>query len=315
MNSAQILKKFEEYLLFEQRLSKNTVLAYCSDLEQYASFLKKKGKQSLLKSLSSPYLISYFSFLAQPERKITSTSLLRKQSSLKAFIRFAQGKFLSKANLLLNESFQIPKTFVLAKKSFFLPIILSQEVLKNFINSCLIKLSNLNFLSSEQDFVLYRDWLLLLFLAVFGLRISEAISLLVTSVNLESKTLRVFGKGQFERILPMPQSVLAPIQKYLTFFEGSGKLFPATRKSTLIPLNRSYLFSLVKRCAKKYSFPYKFSPHSFRHSIASSLLSSGANLREIQTFLGHKSIATVQIYLHTDFSFIHSSFKNFHPRA
>lgn len=277
--------------------------AYVSDARQFFSFLKKK---KLNKSIGQE---DYELFLKSECRKnIASSTLARKIASLKML-----AKFLAKKESKPVVSFLAPSNI---KKNKKLPCFLSESS----ISSVLMHLTQDE---DSQNAKALRDKIILLFLYSLGLRVSELTSVKVSDFSKDLSKLRILGKGGRERILPLMSFLQEKVVSYLNdcrkdLLGRGGIVFTSQHLfvgSCGRPLSRVAIFKLVKRFAIKHGLPKELSPHKFRHSIATHLLSRGANLRLIQSFLGHSSIGTVQIYTHVNLARLRKEYDKFHPRA
>jgi integrase/recombinase XerD len=202
------------------------------------------------------------------------------------------------------------------KKNKKLPCFLSESSINSVI-------SNLMKEEDCQNLKSFRDKIILLFLYSLGLRVSELTSLKVSDFSKDLSQLRILGKGGRERILPLTSFLREKARSYLDDCRKDllirGKMIFVSQYlfigSCGRPLSRVAIFKLVKRFAFLQGLPRELSPHKFRHSIATHLLSRGANLRLIQSFLGHSSIGTVQIYTHVNLARLRKEYDKFHPRA
>ncbi len=302
-----LLEPFESFLKWEKRLSLRSCESYLSDTSVFLNFVKQK--RFGLSKLNQEVFYKFVEFLSK--KGLQSKSLLRSYSSLKHFESF----------LLKTRSAKpfLPKNFCLKLKSkSTLPRVVSQSTIQEIIFT---KLDTL------EDAKEYRNMLLISFLYICGLRVSECCSLTLATLDSEKTFLKVRGKGDKTRIIPIPQVFKPYLEKYLNIFrpnllerESKKKvmnnlMFFSQQKDKIKPLSRQMVFYMIKDFAKEHSLPEEISPHSMRHSVATHLLNNGANLRTIQTFLGHSKIDTVKIYTHLSLASLQEEYKKHHPRA
>ncbi len=281
------LSAFADYLKFEKSSSPHTLKNYLSDLEQFFIFLghKKMGEVNLLDIRS--YVSSLFG-------KIQPSSIVRKVSALRSFFHFlVKQNFLEKSPA---EGLNLPK---IPKK---LPRFLIQDEAKALMESV--------DKSQKSD---PRDTAILELLYGAGLRVSELTQLNLNSIDLEEAWVKVKGKGNKERIVPLGRKSIESIQKYLkNRGKEAGPLFlnAAGKRLTVRTVQR-----LVKGRALKIGLMKRTTPHTLRHSFATHLLEEGADLRGIQELLGHSSLATTQRYTQVSVQHLMEIYDKSHPKA
>ncbi len=288
-----ILKEFINFLAADKGASAQTIRAYRKDLEQLAEFLK--GKDLTQASLPEVRL-----FLAQLAKECSKTTLSRKVASLRAFF-----KYLKKRGLLRDERLLYLRG---PKLGLQLPRVLSVDEAFALVTA-----------PKRPDFKALRDRAILELLYGAGLRVSELCGLTLDDVSLEVMILRVRGKGRKERLAPFGQKAKEALLDYLPARE---ELLLKRRKETKAlflnqrggPLTSRSVHRLLKHYALLLGLP-KVSPHTLRHSFATHLLESGADLRAIQEMLGHARLSTTQRYTHLDFSHLAATYDAAHPRA
>ncbi len=291
-----ILEDFLTFLLSQKNYSLNTLSAYGNDLKDFLDFLSAKGfdVKNLDLSVVEAYLVNL------RERGFNPYSIARKLSSLRRFFYF----------LVEELGFEIPPLlFETPKLPFRLPKVLS--------------LDEVNALLSAPDLSTplgIRDRCMLEVLYATGVRVSELVSLKLSNFNLDLGLLRVLGKGEKVRLVPLGEPALRYLDIYLT--EIRPKLENKKSKDFVFlnrlgsPMTRQRFWQIIKDYAKKAGIPLeKISPHVLRHSFATHLLEGGADLRSIQLMLGHSSIATTQIYTHVDVKRLREVYDKYHPRA
>ena len=281
-----IIKKWESWLIDEKRFSDNTVSSYQRDLSQFFDFLVEHFGNSIgikrLENLKLRDIRSYMSY--QTNKGISRSSLSRKVSSVKNFFRWmSKNDILENSAILSVTNPKIPKTLPRAVEiSDAFNII---DKVKEFAN---------------KSWIAKRDAAIFTLLYGCGLRISEALGLNLADYN-KQKTLRILGKGNKERIVPMLPQVSDAINEYLADcpykIKQNEALFLGARGERLSP-------RVVQRQMEKVRFalnlPDNLTPHALRHSYATHLLINGGDLRTIQELLGHSSLSTTQKYTKVD---------------
>ncbi len=294
-----IIKKWENWLIDEKRFSKNTVSSYKRDLAQFCDFLAGHfGTQANCKKLEKLKLRDIRSYMSyQTSKGLSRSSLSRKVSSVKSFFRW-----MSKNDIMENSAIssitnpKIPKTLPRAVEvSDAFNII---EKVKEF---------------SNKSWIAKRDGAIFTLLYGCGLRISEALNLNLSDYK-KNKHLRIMGKGNKERIVPMLPAIGNAIDEYLADcpykIKGDDALFLGARGDRLSA-------RVVQRQMEKVRFalnlPDDLTPHALRHSYATHLLINGGDLRTIQELLGHSSLATTQKYTKVDLEQIRKDYLRLFP--
>jgi integrase/recombinase XerD len=276
------LSEFVTYLRAEKGLAPLSIEAYQRDIRQF------------LEKFSPPFeqnqVIQHLSFLKS--QKYASASIARALMALKVFFRFLYREGIIESDI--TQAIESPKLWQL------IPEVLTIEEVEQLLQ-----------FPFEKTFIGTRDKAILELLYASGLRVSELCRLSIYSVDDEA--VKVFGKGQKERVVPIGKKALAAIDSYLTYresFENEGLFLTQKGK----PLDRSAVWHIVKHYAKKAGIAKSISPHTLRHSFATHLLEMGADLRIIQEMLGHSNIATTDRYTHVSTSHLQEAFSKFHPR-
>lgn len=290
--------RFKQYLLLERSLSKNSMEAYTDDLqklEQYSEMFL--GHQSPDK-FSFKQLQAFSEWLAG--LGFSARTQARVISGLKTFYKFLliEGDVKQSPGELL----ETPK---LARK---LPVFLTVEEIDKMI-TCVDRSSP----EGERNLSIIET------LYSCGLRVSELVGLRITDLHLEEDYIKVTGKGNKERLVPIGQRAKKLIKNYITTVrvqlpvkKGSEDIVFLNRRGA--KLSRVMVFYIVKDLAAKAGIKKKLSPHTFRHSFATHLVEGGADLRAVQEMLGHESITTTEIYTHLDKQFLRDNILSFHPR-
>ena len=293
---SKMIDSFLDSLWLEQGLSKSTLDAYRSDLKLLKVWAKKRELK--MDEISRPDLLEFIAFKA--EQGSSARTSARMLSSLRRFYTYLMQQEIISTNP--TDKISMPKI------GRSLPVLLTEnEVLK------LIKAPN------TKKPLGFRDRVMLELLYATGLRVSELVKLEVNQVNLNQGYLRVMGKGDKERLVPMGKTAKrwmknylnGPIQEILNDRQ-SDCLFP-TRTSTTI--SRQAFWQIIKKYAMKVGISAKLSPHSLRHAFATHLINHGADLRVVQMLLGHSDLSTTQIYTHIAQHRLKDLHEKHHPRG
>jgi integrase/recombinase XerD len=297
MNWNTYIKSYQSYLKIERGLSKNTVDNYSFDIERLCVFLTINGIEV------SPIQISEETvqqFIYSVSTQVNARSQARIISGLKSFFGYLIFEDYRLDNPL--ELIETPKT---GRK---LPDILSVDEIDSLITA-------IDLTSNEGE----RNRAMLETLYGCGLRVSELVSLKISDLFFDEGFVKITGKGNKERFVPIGKAA----QKYIHIYKDRVRVHLNIKKEfgdTLFlnrrggQLTRAMIFTIIKDLAIKTEMDKKISPHTFRHSFATHLLENGADLRSIQLMLGHESITTTEIYLHLDRKFLTEVINTFHPR-
>ncbi|MDR1941457.1 MAG: site-specific tyrosine recombinase XerD [Endomicrobium sp.] len=293
MDTKKILNDFISYISIEKGLSKNTALAYRSDITKFLDFALKK---QISVEKFNHHDITDFLWSVKTEG-LKPRSIYRAIESLRQFY-----KYLNCEDLIDNN----PTSYIAAPKiPENLPGMLSFDEVE-------LLLGSIN--SSDEMSVRNRAMLELLYAA--GLRVSELINLKFSNINLDDCFLRVMGKGSKERLVPFGKEARSFLNVYLSMRKKPQNADDNIFISRLgKKLSRVEFWRQLKNIAKKAGINKNITPHTLRHSFASHLLSGGADIRFVQEMLGHSSISTTQIYTHLDALKIKQQHKKFHPRG
>ena len=300
-----LLQGFAAYLTYNKGYSEHTVRNYVSDVRQYLRYLGER-EQSCRPEAADDYVIR--GFLSSRFERNRKASLARKLSALRCFYRFLllEGKVASNPAALL----------AMPKREQMLPNFLSVDDVFRVLDA-----------SGGDSFIRTRDRAMLELLYGSGLRVSELVGLSLKDVNVDLQVLRVWGKGRKERIVPFGDKAGQALAKYLVrreeFLRG-GRTKESGQRNSAGPLflNRSGGRLTARSVARRLDgyvrglrLPREASPHALRHSFATHLLDSGADLRTIQELLGHASLASTQRYTHLSLDRIMEVYDRVHPRA
>ena len=298
MNWKRALKEYRNYLVLEKALSNNSVEAYLRDVKKLSSFCTENKEIIDCTKVSITILREFIIHLH--ECKSSSKSQARILSGIKSFYHY-----LSIENVIdANPCDKIDRPRIERK----LPDTLSPDEINDIINS--VDLSNPH---GERNRTILET------LYSCGLRVSELINLKCSKLFLEDGFLIVTGKGNKERAVPLNNILIKYLKNYIRLIRSHQDIETGHEDFVFLnnrgkQLTRMMIFTIVKKHTEKSGIKKNISPHTFRHSFASHLLQGGADLRAIQTMLGHESISTTEIYMHIDRDFVRQEIIQHHPR-
>lgn len=291
------IKEYQNYLRLERGLSKNTIENYSFDIEKLVLFLEQ------YKINVSPLQVSEETiqqFIYEISSKVNARSQSRIISGLKSFFNYLVFEDYRKDTPL--ELIEVPKT---GRK---LPDTLATEEIDALISA--IDLS-----TPEGE----RNRAMLETLYSCGLRVSELVGLKISDLFFEEGFVKITGKGNKQRFVPIGLSTIKFISSYINLIRVHYPVQKGFEDTLFLnrrgkQLTRAMVFTIIKDLAVKINLNKTISPHTFRHSFATHLLENGADLRSIQLMLGHESITTTEVYMHLDRKFLSEVLNNFHPR-
>ena len=298
MDWNQAIKDYKSYLKIERGLSLNSIMSYENDIISLKNYiLDNKIKESPIEC--TPDTVN--SFIYNSSKKNSPRSQARKISGLKSFFKFLVFEGYLKSSPMSN--IESPK---LGRK---LPDILNVEEISQMINSINIK----------EKFG-QRNKTIIEILYGTGIRVSELIELKIPNIFFKENLIRVLGKGDKERFVPIGLKAKKSIIDYINNDRKCQKIEESSNDILILSkygkkITRHMIFTLIKNISKKSGITKKISPHTFRHSFASHLLKNGADLRTIQLILGHENITTTEIYTHLDSKHLLNVMKKYHPRS
>ena len=297
MNWKSLTKDFEFYLRIERGLSENTVLNYCNDINALVHFVEKNKIKENPKSCSRDTLQQ---FIYNQSYLIGANSQARRISAIKSFFNF-----LIFENYRDNSPADLIESPKLGRK---LPETLNPNEIERIIDGISLNQSNG-----------HRNRAIIETLYGSGLRVSELVDLTISNIFFKENIIRVNGKGDKQRLVPLGSYSKKFIQIYTNEIRQLKKIKPKDKDILFLNRNgrkisRAMIFTIVRNAANKVGIKKKISPHTFRHSFATHLLENGADLRSIQILLGHESITTTEIYTHLDNEHLKKVMENFHPR-
>ncbi|WP_409966727.1 Tyrosine recombinase XerD [Mycovorax composti] len=290
-------KGFKAYLQLEKSLSSNSTEAYLRDLDKLTQFLEMNNMAKSPAAVTLQDLQFFIKWIA--EMQLADTSQARIISGIRAFYKYC---------LLENVVEEDPSILLEAPKTKrALPDVLSFEEIERILQQ--IDLSK-----PEGT----RNKAILETLYSCGLRVSEVVNLRISQLYLDVGFIRVTGKGDKERLVPIGAAAVKYINLYrqtvrvhIDVKPGNEDILFLNRRGT--KLSRVMIFLIIKELAQKAGITKTISPHTFRHSFATHLIEGGANLRAVQEMLGHESITTTEIYTHLDKEFLRKTLEEFHP--
>ncbi|NDI98370.1 tyrosine-type recombinase/integrase [Flavobacterium sp. LaA7.5] len=288
---------YADYLLKEKNYSLLTVRAYSDDVASFEKFIKEHDTDAVLESVNYSQIRSWIVFLV--EQDISNTSVNRKVSSLKSFY-----KFLLRSRQITVNPLQQHKSLKTEKK---VQVPFSEKELQDVVDK----------IDYPDDFEGVRNRLIVELFYTTGIRRAELIGLKLNSYDSGTKTLRVLGKRNKERILPMLGCTAQLITEYL---EKRKQLETITAPEILILNNRgnklseSFVYRLINCYFSVVSGKVKKSPHILRHTFATHLLNNGADLNSVKELLGHASLASTQVYTHSSLAELKKVYGEAHPR-
>ena len=295
-NWSRYITEFVSFLKIEKGLSANSIIAYENDVQKLMNYCVSKKLK--VKEVTYQHLKSFITELY--DLGLSSRSQARIISGIKQFFTY-----LMLENLISQDPSELLEQPKLGRK---LPEVLSIDEIDSLIGA-------INLTSKEGP----RNRAILEVLYSCGLRVSELINLKFTDLFYNEGFVRVLGKGNKERLVPLSKSVEYEINSYeenvrcnLDIKAGHENFIFLNRRGK--QLTRVMIFIIIKDLADKIDLKKSISPHTFRHSFATHLIEGGANLRAIQEMLGHESIITTEIYTHLDQSFLKEAILSFHPR-
>ncbi len=292
-------KGFENYLRLEKSLSQNSVSAYINDINKLIVYLNTHFSKITPLKVKLEHLKSFVAWLN--EKEISPRTQARTISGIKSFYKY----------LMVEEKITTDPTSLLESPKIGrkLPDVLSIEEIDYLIDSV-----DLSKVEGQRNKAMIET------LYSCGLRVSELVNLKITNLFLDQGYVKVEGKGNKERLVPVSGKAVEEIETYLANYRK--KLNVAKDSENILFLNRRgkklsrvMVFTIIKGLAEKAGIKKSISPHTFRHSFATHLINGGADLRAVQEMLGHESILTTEIYTHLDREYLKSTVQQFHPRA
>lgn len=299
MNWSESIKSFSHFIKLELGLSENTLCAYRSDLSQLAVFLSGLGSENPAQTKGAD-LGNFLAAMQQAEAEVSTRA--RMLSSIKRFFGFLA------ENGHIEENPTDFMSFPMRSKRKLPEVLTIGEVLK------ILEATNLNTNKGVRDRAIVE------ILYSSGLRVSELAGLQKSDLHLENCVLKVAGKGNKERFVPLGKEAIRYLRLYLESVRNRQATKPAHKNHIFLnrnaaPLSRISIFKTVRTLAQLAGIRKKVSPHTFRHTFATHLVERGADLRAVQAMLGHESITTTEIYTHLNVGYLTQTILKHHPRS
>ena len=292
----ELTQKYLDFLIIEKGLSDNSVESYSTDLVQYITFLEKNSINNL-DEVDSAVILAWLINLTK--KGLSAKSRARHLITVRGLYKF-----------LINEkdvSHNPVKNVDIPKIGLALPKIMSIKEVENLLDAPDI--------SKPREL---RNCAMMELMYGAGLRVSELILMHLQDINLDANYIRVMGKGSKERVIPIGSKARTINQKWIK--EGRSSLLKQTSSPYLFtaragkPMTRQSFWKIIKKYALLANLATNITPHTLRHSFATHLLEGGADLRSVQTMLGHSDISTTQIYTHISREYLMKMHEKYHPR-
>ncbi|MCK9413351.1 MAG: site-specific tyrosine recombinase XerD [Prolixibacteraceae bacterium] len=299
MNWTESKKGYETFLRLEKSLSQNSVSAYVNDIHKLISFVEEHYPGLSPEAIKLVQLRKFVEWMNG--NGVSPRTQARTISGVKSYFKF----------LLIEEVVENDPTTLLESPKIGrkLPDVLSDEEINRLIDA----------VDLEKPEGL-RNKAILETLYSCGLRVSELVNLRLSNLHFEQEFLKIAGKGEKERLVPISKRAIEDIRKYMVGYRKKLKIDKSSENILFLnrrgkKLSRVMIFTIIKNLAQKIKLEKSISPHTFRHSFASALVKGGADLRAVQEMLGHESILTTEIYTHLDKEFLKETVNKFHPRS
>jgi integrase/recombinase XerC len=289
--------KFQDYLLLEKNYSRHTVAAYLNDIGFFESFLSNEYDDCNLTAVNYNQIRSWIVSLS--DDGISNASINRKISSLKSFYKFLlKAKQIDSSPLLKHKALKSPKKIQIPFSEKELDMVLNQ-------------------IAYKEGFEGMRDKLIVDLFYTTGIRRTELINLKSQNIDLSNNTIKVLGKRNKERLIPILPIIGEQIKKYLEERAGIQDVAEDEYFFILlngVKLNDSFVYRLINYYFSNVSEKVKKSPHILRHTFATHLLNNGADINSVKELLGHSSLASTQVYTHNSLAELQKVYNSAHPR-
>ncbi len=291
-----MVEKFIQYIRFEKRFSSHTIKAYKTDLDQFYDFLSSNYEISKTEDIDHQTIRSWVVILI--EASVSTRSVNRKLSSLKSYF-----KFLLKEGILTENPMQ---KVLPPKSSKRLPVFVDEDAMNILLDD----------ISFGEGFNSKRDKLIIELLYFTGMRLNELINIKIEDINFINNSIKILGKRNKERIIPLNFMIVNSIKDYMelrTQEHASGNYLFVTNSCK--KLYEKFVYRVVNSYLGKVSTINKKSPHVLRHTFATHMLNNGADLNAIKEILGHANLSATQIYTHNTIEKLKSVYNKAHPKA
>ena len=291
------IRGFNDYLLIEKSLSKNTVDAYIKDINKLNSFFNSENQKNDIRDIKYADFQSYLAYLSQ--KNISARSQSRVISSIRSFF-----KYLELENIIDSNPSNLLESPKVGKK---LPEFLTVDEVNKLV-------SEVDRSTKEGE----RNLAIIEVLYGCGLRVSELIELKISEIYWKEGFIRIIGKGNKERLVPLGSIAAKQLKIYIHEIRVHKKINAECKDHVFLNKNgkkisRVMIFKIIKKLTTKAGIKKKVSPHTLRHSFATHLVEGGADLRAVQEMLGHESITTTEIYTHLDRNYLRQVILDHHP--
>ncbi|MBU1145456.1 MAG: site-specific tyrosine recombinase XerD [Firmicutes bacterium] len=292
------LKEYTYYLRITKNLSKNTIICYEHDILDYLIFLEENYHIKTMDLVEKQHILNYVIRLKR--KNMVSKSITRKLSSIRSFHQYLLFEKIIDDNIVKK----IPKP----KTQKLLPVVLNIEETERLITCSHGKETPLDLRNTAMIEIAYGA----------GLRVSELVDLKLSDLHLNVNLVKIIGKGNKERIVPLGDESVKALRKYIV--EGRPFLHPIQAEVLFVNksgarLSRIGFYKMIQTLAKKANIEKQISPHTLRHSFATHLLENGADLKSVQELLGHEDILTTENYTHISKKHLQDAYESAHPRA
>ena len=293
------IERFLEYIAIERKYSTRTVEAYRDDLRDFCAFLGWDPEEYDPSAVDEEDIKLWL--IRMLDEGKSPRSIKRYLSSLRSFY-----KFMLRTGVITKD---ITRKIISPKVDKPLPVFFKESEMQRAIA----------YEAQADDFESIRDCLIIEMLYQTGMRQAELLGLTDNDVDLAQGQVRIFGKRKKERIVPIGEALVQQIQNYLAARQELGTVsnffVRIKRNGEVEPMNKSALYAIVRARMGEVSTLKKHSPHVLRHTFATTMLNNGADIRTIQSLMGHASLAATQVYTHTTFEQVRKAYNEAHPRA
>ena len=287
------LQKFISYLSSERRLSQNTIISYSNDLDQFHCFLNEHFNiTSQISDVSFHIVRGWVANLF--ENGVQPRSINRKISTLKTFFKYLEREEFIDVNPMLK--------VVGPKASKNLPLFVKENEIKLLLEE----------VTFDEGFIGKRDKLIIEIFYLTGMRLTELINIKLTDLDFHNKSIKVIGKRNKERIIPLSDSILSSMQSFIKEFDLKEFLITNSKGNKVYS---KLVYRVVRKYLSKITSINKKSPHILRHTFATHMLNNGADINAIKDLLGHSNLNATQVYTHNTVEKLKSIYKQAHPRA
>ena len=300
------IERFLEYIAIERKYSNRTVESYRDDLRDFCRFLELKPEEYNPTEVDDGDIKEWMIHLLDDGK--SPRSIKRYLSSLRSFY-----KFMLRVGIVNKD---ITRKVIAPKVDKPLPVFFKESEMQRATA----------YEAEADDFESIRDCLIIEMLYQTGARQAEILGMTDSDIDLVQGQVRIFGKRKKERIVPIGEKLVAQIKDYLEVRDNNGENVTSTngqqpffirikRNGDVEPMNKSTLYNIVRARMGEVSTLKKHSPHVLRHTFATTMLNNGADIRTIQSLMGHASLAATQVYTHTTFEQVRKAYNEAHPRA